>query len=153
MKYQLKINGRVRQVDAEPDMPLLWAVRDLLGMTGTRFGCGVASCGACTMHLNGAPIRSCSFPVSAVGDSEVVTIEGLNGKVANAVQQAWRDNDVVQCGYCQSGQIMSAVGLLSGNAAPSDAEIDGAMGGNACRCATYLRIREAIHEASKMLEV
>ena len=153
MQFKLKINGQSRNVEAEPGTPLLWVIRDRLNLTGTKFGCGVASCGACTVHLNGTPIRSCSFPVDAAADSEIVTIEGLDGKVAKAVQQAWRDNDVVQCGYCQSGQIMSAVGLLSGNSAPSDAEIDAAMAGNACRCATYLRIREAIHKASRMLEV
>jgi len=153
MQFTLNINGQSRNVEAEPGTPLLWVIRDRLNLTGTKFGCGVAACGACTVHLDGAPIRSCSFPVEAAAGKRVVTIEGLDGKVARAVQQAWRDNDVVQCGYCQSGQIMSAVGLLSSNASPSDAEIDGAMSGNACRCATYMRIREAIRKASQMLEV
>ena len=152
MQYKLDINGQSRSVEAEPGTPLLWVIRDQLDLTGTKFGCGVAACGACTVHLDGAPIRSCSFPVEAAAGKKIVTIEGLDGKVARAVQQAWRDNDVVQCGYCQSGQIMSAVGLLSGNSAPSDAEIDGAMAGNACRCATYVRIRDAIRQASQMLE-
>ena len=153
MQYKLKINGQSRDVEAEPGTPLLWVIRDQLNMTGTKFGCGIAACGACTVHFNGTPIRSCSFPVEAAAGNEIVTIEGLDGKVAQAVQQAWRENDVVQCGYCQSGQIMSAVGLLSSNSKPSDAEIDGAMAGNACRCATYVRIREAIRKASQMLEV
>jgi len=153
MQFKLNINGQSRNVEAEPGTPLLWVIRDRLNLTGTKFGCGVASCGACTVHLNGTPIRSCSFPVEAAAGNRIVTIEGLDGKVAKAVQQAWRDNDVVQCGYCQSGQIMSAVGLLSSNSTPNDAEIDAAMAGNACRCATYVRIREAIRKASQMLEV
>jgi isoquinoline 1-oxidoreductase alpha subunit len=121
-------------------------------LTGTKFGCGVAACGACTVHFNGTPIRSCSFPVDSAAGNDITTIEGLQGKVAEAVQQAWRDRDVVQCGYCQSGQIMSAVGLLSRNPAPSDSDIDGAMAGNACRCATYVRIRDAVKLASQKLE-
>ena len=152
MQYTLNINGRSREVEAEPGTPLLWVIRDELNLTGTKFGCGVAACGACTVHFNGSPIRSCSFPIDAVADNPITTIEGLDGPVAEAVQQAWREKDVVQCGYCQSGQIMSAVSFLSTNAKPDDAEIDAAMAGNACRCATYLRIREAVKLASKKLE-
>ena len=142
------INGATREVDADPDMPLLWALRDVLSMTGTKFGCGAALCGACTVHLDGQPIRSCATPLSAVGDGKITTIEGVSGKAADAVHAAWTKLDVVQCGYCQSGQIMSAVALLSQNQAPSDADIDTAMNGNVCRCATYVRIRAAIHEAA-----
>ncbi|MDH3217970.1 MAG: (2Fe-2S)-binding protein [Gammaproteobacteria bacterium] len=152
MQYELNINGRRRSVEAEPGTPLLWVIRDALNLTGTKFGCGVASCGACTVHHNGTPIRSCSFPVEAAAGNEITTIEGLDGRVAGAVQQAWRENDVVQCGYCQSGQIMSAVGLLSRNPSPSDDDIDNAMAGNACRCATYVRIRDAIKLAAEKLE-
>ena len=152
MQYELFINGRTRSVEAEPGTPLLWVVRDELELTGTKFGCGVASCGACTVHFNGSPVRSCSFPIEAAATGKVTTIEGLNGDVAKAVQTAWRDNDVVQCGYCQSGQIMSAVALLSQNPKPADQDIDTALAGNACRCATYLRIREAIKQAAKTLE-
>jgi len=153
MQYQLNINGESRRVEAEPGTPLLWVIRDELNLTGTKFGCGVASCGACTVHFNGAPIRSCSFPVDGAAGGKIITIEGLNSGVAAAVQQAWREKDVVQCGYCQSGQIMSAVGLLSNNPSPSDSDIDNAMAGNACRCATYVRIRDAIKLASQKLEV
>jgi len=152
MQYELNINGRRRSVEAEPGTPLLWVIRDALNLTGTKFGCGVASCGACTVHHNGTPIRSCSFPVEAAAGNEITTIEGLDGRVAGVVQQAWRENDVVQCGYCQSGQIMSAVGLLSRNPSPSDDDIDNAMAGNACRCATYVRIRDAIKLAAEKLE-
>jgi isoquinoline 1-oxidoreductase alpha subunit len=152
MQYKITINGRSRSVEAEPGTPLLWVLRDELSLTGTKFGCGVAACGACTVHLNGAPIRSCSFPIENAPGASITTIEGVNGRVANAVQQAWRDKDVVQCGYCQSGQIMSAVGLLSNNPSPSDQEIDEAMVGVACRCATYVRIRDAIKLASRELE-
>jgi len=152
MLFKLNINGRTHSVEAEPGTPLLWVIRDELNLTGTKFGCGVAACGACTVHFNGTPIRSCSFPVDSAAGNDITTIEGLQGKVAEAVQQAWRDRDVVQCGYCQSGQIMSAVGLLSRNASPSDDDIDGAMAGNACRCATYVRIRDAIKLASQKLE-
>jgi len=152
MLFKLKINGRTHSVEAEPGTPLLWVIRDELNLTGTKFGCGVAACGACTVHFNGTPIRSCSFPVDSAAGNDITTIEGLQGPVAEAVQQAWRDRDVVQCGYCQSGQIMSAVGLLSRNSSPSDSEIDGAMAGNACRCATYVRIRDAVKLASKKLE-
>ncbi len=152
MKYQLEINGESRSVEAEPGTPLLWVIRDELNLTGTKFGCGVAACGACTVHYNGSPIRSCSFPIEAAAGSKITTIEGLNTKVAAAVQEAWNERDVVQCGYCQSGQIMSAVGLLSGNPSPSDEQIDTYMGGNACRCVTYVRIRDAIKLASSKLE-
>jgi isoquinoline 1-oxidoreductase alpha subunit len=145
------INGATREVDADADMPLLWALRDVLGMTGTKFGCGAALCGACTVLMDGQPVRSCTTPLSAVGDGKITTIEGVSGKAADAVHAAWTKLDVVQCGYCQSGQIMSAVALLSQNQAPSDADIDTAMNGNVCRCATYVRIRAAIHEAAAMM--
>jgi isoquinoline 1-oxidoreductase alpha subunit len=149
---KITINGAVREVDADPDMPLLWALRDVLEMTGTKFGCGAALCGACTVHLDGQPIRSCATPLSAVGNGKITTIEGVSGKAAVAVRAAWTKLDVVQCGYCQSGQIMSAVALLSQNQSPSDADIDGAMSGNVCRCATYVRIRAAIHHAATMMK-
>jgi isoquinoline 1-oxidoreductase alpha subunit len=149
---KITINGAAREVDADPDMPLLWALRDVLEMTGTKFGCGAALCGACTVHLDGQPIRSCATPLSAVGNGKVTTIEGVSGKAAGAVRAAWTKLDVVQCGYCQSGQIMSAVALLSQNQSPSDADIDGAMSGNVCRCATYVRIRAAIHQAAAMMK-
>ena len=152
MKYTLMINGQPRQVDAEPDTPLLWVIRDELDLTGTKYGCGVASCGACTVHFNGSPVRSCSLPVSAIGSNQITTIEGLSGRVADTVQQVWRETDVVQCGFCQSGQIMSAIGLLSNNPSPSDQDINNAMAGNACRCATYVRIKQAIKLASQKLE-
>lgn len=147
----LNVNGKTVQVDVEPDTPLLWALRDELGHTGTKYGCGMALCGACTVWMDGQPVRSCSMPVSAVGKAKVTTIEGLGGKAGRAVQAAWRKLDVVQCGYCQSGQIMSAAALLAKNAKPSDADIDAAMAGNVCRCATYHRIRAAIHEASAIM--
>ena len=152
MEFTLNINGQSRKVDAEPGTPLLWVIRDELNLTGTKFGCGVASCGACTVHFNGTPIRSCSFPVDSAAGNDITTIEGLNTRVAKTVQDVWREQDVVQCGYCQSGQIMSAVGLLSNNPSPSDSEIDAAMSGNACRCATYVRIKQAIKLASQKLE-
>ncbi|MEP3277334.1 MAG: (2Fe-2S)-binding protein [Stappiaceae bacterium] len=152
MAFDLKINGQNRQVEAEPGTPLLWVIRDELDLTGTKFGCGVASCGACTVHVDGEPTRSCMTFVEDVQGSDVQTIEGLDGPVAKAVQDAWNELDVVQCGYCQSGQIMSAVGLLSGNPKPSDEDIDDYMSGNACRCATYKRIRAAIHHAAGTLE-
>lgn len=148
---KLTVNGVTHTVDADPDMPLLWALRDRLDATGTKYGCGIAQCGACTVHLDGRPVRSCQTKVGDVGTAQVTTIEGVSGRVAEAVQAAWRKLDVVQCGYCQSGQIMSAIGLLSGNAKPSDADIDGAMDGNICRCGTYQRIRAAIHEAARDL--
>ncbi len=145
------LNGEERQVRAEPDTPLLWVIRDEIGLTGTKFGCGIASCGACTVHVDGEPIRSCSTSVADVEGAQVTTIEGLSGDAAAAVQAAWDKLDVVQCGYCQSGQVMSAAALLSENPRPSDADIDAAMSGNVCRCATYVRIRAAIHEAAKSL--
>jgi isoquinoline 1-oxidoreductase alpha subunit len=147
----LQINGRPVEVDVDPDMPLLWALRDHANLTGTKFGCGKALCGACTVHVDGQPVRSCSTPVGSVGTAAITTIEGLGGPVAEAVQAAWRKLDVVQCGYCQSGQIMSAVALLSENRRPSDEDIDAAMNGNICRCGTYQRIRAAIHEAARAL--
>ncbi len=150
--YSLQINGQTRAVDVLPDTPLLWVIRDAVGLTGTKFGCGIAHCGACTVFMNGQPLRSCTLPVSAVGDSEITTIEGLQSREAQAVQRAWVAHDVPQCGYCQSGQIMSAVALLEDNNKPSDKDIDLAMNGNICRCATYVRIRAAIHDAAKSLE-
>ncbi len=152
MSITLTINGERRDVDAEPGTPLLWVLRDELDMTGTKFGCGVAACGACTVHIDGQPTRSCMTFVEDAAETEITTIEGINGKVAEAVQQSWRDLDVVQCGYCQSGQIMSAIGLLSETPNPTDADIDAYMSGNACRCATYQRIRAAIHDAAGKLE-
>lgn len=150
--FTLTINGQPRQVDVDPDMPLLWAIRESAGLTGTKYGCGVAQCGACTVHVDGQPMRSCSLPVSAVGTSEITTIEGLSGKEGEAVQKAWVALDVPQCGFCQSGQIMSAAALLGLNPKPSDRDIDLAMNGNICRCATYVRIRAAIHDAARRLE-
>jgi len=148
----LDINGKATRVDAEPDTPLLWVLRDTLRLTGTKYGCGMALCGACTVHLDGQAVRSCITPVGTAAGKKIATIEGVDrGRVGKAVQEAWRRLDVVQCGYCQSGQIMSAVALLEKNRRPSDADIDGAMGGNICRCATYVRIRAAIHEAAKAI--
>lgn len=147
----LTINGTAHQLDVDPEMPLLWALRDHLNLTGTKYGCGIAQCGACTVHVDGQAVRSCQTPVGAVGDMKVTTTEGASGRVAEAVQAAWRKLDVVQCGYCQSGQIMSAIGLLAENPKPSDADIDAAMDGNICRCGTYQRIRAAIHEAAGSL--
>lgn len=149
---KLNVNGRATTVDVDADTPLLWVLRDTLEMTGTKFGCGMAMCGACTVHVDGQATRSCVTPVSAVAGRKVVTIEAMeNQRVGRAVQAAWTKLDVVQCGYCQSGQVMSAVALLSKNRRPTDADIDAAMSGNACRCATYVRIRAAIHEAAKAL--
>ena len=148
----LDINGRRAGVDAEPDTPLLWVLRDTLKLTGTKFGCGMALCGACTVQIDGAAVRSCITQVSTAAGKKIVTIEAVDrGRVGKTVQEAWRRLDVVQCGYCQSGQIMSAVALLEKNRRPSDADIDDAMSGNVCRCATYVRIRAAIHEAAKAL--
>jgi len=147
----LTINKTRHDIDVDPDMPLLWAIRDHANLTGTKFGCGAALCGACTVHVDGQPVRSCVTPVSEAAGKQITTIEGLEGKVAGAVQAAWQRLDVVQCGYCQSGQIMSAIGLLSENKKPSDADIDAAMDGNVCRCATYVRIRAAIHAAANDL--
>jgi isoquinoline 1-oxidoreductase subunit alpha len=152
MKLSLIVNGVEQNIDAAADMPLLWLLRDQLGLTGTKYGCGVGLCGACTVHLDGKPVRSCQAPVAALNGARVVTIEGISGKAAEAVRAAWRKLDVVQCGYCQSGQIMSAVALLSGNAQPNDADINTAMRGNVCRCATYHRIRAAIHTAAEMMK-
>lgn len=149
---QLNINGKTVKLDLEPDTPLLWALRDTLHLTGTKYGCGQALCGACTVHVDGQPMRSCSLPISAAVGKKITTIEAVDqANVGKAVQEAWRKLDVVQCGYCQSGQIMSAVALLTHNRAPTDADIDAAMSGNLCRCATYVRIRAAIHEAAKAL--
>lgn len=148
---KLDINGQVHEVEVDPDMPLLWAIRDVVGLTGTKFGCGMAQCGACTVHQDGQPIRACITPVSSVEGSRITTIEGLDGKVASAVQAAWTNLDVPQCGYCQSGQVMAATALLTENPKPTDADIDAAMSGNLCRCATYQRIRAGIHEAAKSL--
>ena len=148
----LQINGRPTPVNAEPDTPLLWVLRGELQMTGTKFGCGIALCGACTVHIDGEPVRGCVTPVAAVGARAVTTIEGLQGKAADAVRAAWLQLDVVQCGYCQSGQVMAAAALLAKNQKPSDADIDAAMAGNLCRCGTYPRIRAAIHQAAKALQ-
>lgn len=149
MSQSLNINGTVYEVDVDDDTPLLWVLRDVLGMTGTKFGCGMALCGACTVHMNGAAIRSCLMPVSALASARITTIEGVGATdVGKRVQDAWLAHEVVQCGYCQSGQIMSAAALLASNAKPDDQAIDGAMSGNICRCGTYVRIREAIKIAS-----
>ena len=153
MAMSLKLNGQTYEVDAEPGTPLLWVIRDELKLTGTKFGCGVASCGACTVHLDGTPVRSCQTFIEDVEGSEVTTIEAMeDSKIGAAVQQAWVELDVVQCGYCQSGQIMSAVGLLAENPKPSAQDIDDYMWGNACRCATYQRIRAGIQRAAEILE-
>lgn len=147
---QLTINGEAHTVDVADDMPLLWVLRDVLGMTGTKFGCGIAQCGACTVHLDGRPIRSCQMPVSAIGDRAITTIEGIGKTAAGAkVQKAWLDDEVIQCGYCQSGQIMSAAALLASTPKPDDADINAAMAGNICRCGTYVRIRTAIKRAAE----
>ena len=148
-QFSVKINGETRQVEAEPDTPLLWIIRDNLQLMGTKYGCGIALCGACTVHVNGAPARSCSLPISALGDKEITTIEGLGATSLHAVQEAWIAEDVPQCGFCQSGQIMSAVALLDKNPNPSDQDIENGMNGNICRCGTYVRIRRAIKRASK----
>ena len=144
----LIVNGKRQTVVADPATPLLWVLRDVLDLTGTKFGCGIAQCGACTVHLDGAPVRSCSVPLSAAGGKRVTTIEGLSPNRAHALQRAWIDLDVPQCGYCQSGQLMSAAALLARHPKPSDADIDAAMNGNICRCGTYQRIRAAIHRAA-----
>ena len=146
------LNGEERSVDVAPDTPLLWVIRETIGLTGTKFGCGIAQCGACTVHVDGMTRRSCVTPIGTVEGSDIVTIEGLQGNEAEAVRTAWIALDVPQCGYCQSGQIMSAVNLLQLNPAPSDADIDGALAGNICRCATYHRIRLAVHDAAAKLE-
>jgi isoquinoline 1-oxidoreductase subunit alpha len=148
-KYNLKINGKSKLIDADPATPMLWVLRDHLDLQGTKYGCGMAQCGACTIHLNGSAVRSCSLPVSAVGKAAITTIEGLSQKGDHPVQKAWLKHDVAQCGYCQSGQIMSASALLKEKPKPTDADIDAYMSGNICRCGTYLRIKEAIKSAAK----
>jgi isoquinoline 1-oxidoreductase subunit alpha len=147
----ITVNGVRHELDADPQMPLLWALRDLLKMYGTKYGCGAALCGACTVHLNGQPIRACVTPLSAAADGQITTIEGLSADGSHALQQAWLELDVVQCGWCQSGQLMSAASLLAKNPAPSDQDIDAAMSGNICRCGTYSRIRSGIHRAAELL--
>ncbi len=149
MTFVIKVNGDTRSVDVEGDTPLLWVLRDVLGMTGTKFGCGIAQCGACTVHIDGDPVRSCLLPVGAIENRAVTTIEGIGATPAGAkVQKAWLDLEVIQCGYCQSGQIMAAAALLAGTPHPDDSDIDAAMAGNICRCGTYVRIREAIKRAA-----
>jgi len=150
MPVSFKVNGKATTVDVPTDMPLLWVLRDVLDLKGTKFGCGAAQCGACTVHVRGAPTLSCVTPVSAVQGAEVTTIEGLSGDGSHVLQRAWEELDVPQCGYCQAGQLMSAAALLAKTPSPTDADIDAAMNDNLCRCATYLRIREAIHRAAKM---
>jgi isoquinoline 1-oxidoreductase alpha subunit len=147
---KLEVNGTVREVDAPPDMPLLWVLRDLLQMTGTKYGCGMAQCGACTVHLDGNPVRACVTPISSVGERKVTTIEGLSSNGSHPVQRAWVEADVVQCGYCQSGQIMTAAALVKRVPEPTDADIDHALSGNVCRCGTYVRVRAAVHLAAKL---
>ena len=147
---KLSVNGTDHEVDAPADMPLLWVLRDLMGLTGTKFGCGIAQCGACTVHVDGTPLRSCITPVSAVGDRAITTIEGLSADGSHPVQKAWAELDVVQCGYCQSGQIMAAAALLTVVNNPDDAQIDAALSGNLCRCGTYPRIRAAVHRAAEI---
>ena len=147
---KLNVNGSERDIDAPDDMPLLWVLRDLMGLTGTKFGCGIAQCGACTVHVDGSPLRACITPASAVAGKKITTIEGLSADGSHPVQKAWAELDVVQCGYCQSGQIMSAVALLAVVPAPTDSDIDQALSGNLCRCGTYQRIRAAIHTAAKV---
>ena len=147
---KIEVNGAMHEVDADANMPLLWVLRDVLGLVGTKFGCGMAQCGACTVHIDGNPVRSCVTPVGAVGKRSVTTIEGISPDGTHAVQRAWSEADVVQCGYCQSGQIMTAVALLTKKPEPTDDEIDTAMSGNVCRCGTYQRVREAIHLASRL---
>ena len=151
-EYSISVNGQTHRVDVLPDTPLLWVLRDELKFTGTKFGCGIAQCGACTVHIDGQPARSCQTAIADVGDGKITTIEGVGSKEAKAVQAAWVAHQVPQCGYCQSGQIMSAVALLTDNKKPTDKDIDDAMSGNLCRCATYVRIRAAIHDAAKSLE-
>jgi isoquinoline 1-oxidoreductase alpha subunit len=148
---KLNVNGRSHRLEVAPDMPLLWALRDHLRLTGTKFGCGASFCGACTVHLDGTPVRSCVLPVSAAAGKRVTTIEGVSGPAIDALRAAWAELDVPQCGYCHSGQLMTAAALLAGNASPSDADIDAAMNGNLCRCATYQRIRAGIHAAARRM--
>jgi isoquinoline 1-oxidoreductase subunit alpha len=151
MAFKIKVNDAEHEVDVDGDIPLLWVLRDVFRMTGTKFGCGKALCGACTVHLNGMPVRSCVMPVEEVGDSAITTIEAIGETpIGQSLQKAWLDLDVVQCGYCQSGQIMSAAALLAANSQPTDTDIDTAMAGNICRCGTYIRIREAIKQAAQL---
>ena len=152
MAFNLNINGEQKTFDVDEDMPLLWVIRDVAGLTGTKFGCGLAQCGACTVHVDGVPTRSCQLQVSDAEGTTITTIEGVTGKVAETVQRVWADLDVPQCGYCQSGQVMAAVALLSETPKPTDEDINDALSGNLCRCATYQRIRAGIHEAAKRLE-
>jgi isoquinoline 1-oxidoreductase subunit alpha len=147
---KLTVNGAVHEIDAPSDIPLLWALRDLIGLTGTKFGCGIAQCGACTVHVDGHPLRSCVTPASAVAGKNITTIEGLAANATHPVQRAWAELDVVQCGYCQSGQIMAAAALLAVKPSPTDADIDAALSGNLCRCGTYPRIRAAVHRAAEL---
>jgi isoquinoline 1-oxidoreductase alpha subunit len=149
---RITLNGQARDIDVDPEKPLLWILRDDLGLVGTKYGCGQALCGACTIHIDGQPARACQSSIADVAGRNVLTIEGVSGKVAEAVQSTWTKLDVPQCGYCQSGQVMAAIGLLSNNRKPTDQDIDDAMSGNICRCNTYQRIRAAIHEAAKLLE-
>jgi isoquinoline 1-oxidoreductase alpha subunit len=149
-QFKLEVNEQVRDVDVADDTPLLWVLRDTLGLVGTRFGCGVGQCGACTVHIDGAPARSCLMPVSTVGNKKITTIEGLGAKAMHPLQLAWLELDVPQCGYCQAGQIMTAAALLKQNPTPTDGDIDGAMAGNLCRCGTYIRIRAGIHRAAEL---
>ena len=148
---KLEVNGKQHEVDVPADMPLLWVLRDVIGLTGTKFGCGMAQCGACTVHVDGAAIRSCITPASALAGKKITTIEGLSADVTHPVQRAWIETDVVQCGYCQSGQVMAAAALLAQKPKPTDADIDTAMAGNICRCGTYQRIRTAVHRASELM--
>jgi isoquinoline 1-oxidoreductase alpha subunit len=152
MAFELDVNGKVVTVDVPDDKPLLWVLREDVGLTGTKYGCGIAQCGACTVQLDGRPMRACIVPVATVGAQKITTVEGVESQAAMAVREAWRDLDVVQCGYCQSGQMMSATALLESNPSPSDDDINQAMRGNLCRCATYHRIRAAIHRAAESLE-
>jgi isoquinoline 1-oxidoreductase alpha subunit len=151
LMIRFTLNGRAQEANVEADMPLLWAIRDVIGLTGTKFGCGQALCGACTVWIDGQPTRSCQTTMADVAGKTVTTIEGVSGRVADAVQNAWVQMDVPQCGYCQSGQVMAAIALLEGNRKPSDADIDAALSGNICRCATYQRIRGAVHQAARSL--
>ncbi|MCG8323784.1 MAG: (2Fe-2S)-binding protein [Cytophagales bacterium] len=147
--FNIQVNGRQQQVDVDPDTPILWVLRDHLQLVGTKYGCGIAQCGACTIHLEGTAVRACSLPVSSVGDKPITTIEGLSEDASHALQEAWREHDVPQCGYCQAGQLMSAASFLKSNPNPTEAEIDAAMEGNLCRCGTYNRIKEAILTAAQ----
>ena len=150
--YEININSKLYKVDVDATMPLLWVIRDFVGLTGTKFGCGIAQCGACTVHLEGNPFRSCSFPVAAAAGKKITTIEGISENIDHAIQKAWIELQVPQCGYCQSGQIMSAVALLKNKPSPTDADIDAAMQGNLCRCGTYQRVRTAIHRAAELIK-